>query len=227
VNAQKIDDLPLFSTQPPDSFKNRQVSFARPVLFQALASNDPYVPIRSDASHKRVDESGLADAGFSCDKYDLTFSSKHLVHPASHPRQWCVSPDNSLRKICGKRRGVLPIGCRRRPGLCDLTDEAIASTMCGFNETWSCRVIVERLADLTYSDFQDRFADKGAWPDSIEKFLFGDKLARTPEEMVEHCEGLRSEFYCLRTFQQALVGQIQAKGIEDDTFFVRHSSHRR
>ena len=98
--------------------------------------------------------------------------------------------------------------------------------MCGFNEAWRLWIIVESLAELTNGDFEDGFADKGFWPDGVEKFLFGNELARTPEEIVEHCEGLGSELYCLRASPQTLVGQVQAKGIEDYAFFVRHCSHR-
>ena len=104
MSAQHIDNLLLLSAQPPDSFENRQVSFTRPVLFQTLPSTYPNVPIRSDAPRERVDQSGLADACFSGNKYDLTFSSKHLLKPASHPRQCFVASDNSLRRICGTQR---------------------------------------------------------------------------------------------------------------------------
>ena len=53
--------------------------------------------------------------------------------------------------------------------------------MGGFNEARRLWVIVESLADLTNSDFEDSFADKGSRPDGVEKFLFCDELARTPE----------------------------------------------
>ena len=91
--------------------------------------------------------------------------------------------------------------------------------MCGFNEAWRRWVIMESLADLTNGDFQDGFTDKGPWPDGVEEFLFCDELARTPDEMVEYGEGLGSELYCLRAIPQTLVCQIQAKGVEDDSFF--------
>src|SRR5439155_26338138 len=74
--------------------------------------------------------------------------------------------------------------------------------------------------DLTNGDFEDGFADKGPWPDGVEKFLFCDELARTPDQIVEHREGFGSELYCLWAFPQALVCQVQAKGIEDYAFFV-------
>ena len=66
---------------------------------------------------------------------------------------------------------------RRLLPLSDRTDEAIASTMCGFNEAWRRWVIVESLANLTNGDFQDGFTDKRPWPDGVEKFLFCDELA--------------------------------------------------
>ena len=69
--------------------------------------------------------------------------------------------------------------------------------MCGFNEARRLRVIAESFAELTNGDFEDGVADKGFRPDGVEKFLFGDELARTPEEIVEHCEGFGSELYCL------------------------------
>ena len=96
--------------------------------------------------------------------------------------------------------------------------------MCGFDEARRLRIIIESLAELTNCDFEDGFTNKGSRPDGVEKFFFRDELTRTPEKMVEHGEGLRAEFYFLRAFPQTLVGQIQAKGIKDDTFSVRHSS---
>jgi hypothetical protein len=96
VSAQHIDNLPLFPAQPPDSFENRQVSFTCAVMFQTLPSTYPNASIRRDAARERVNQRGLADARFSCNKYDLTFSSKHLVKQALHPRQCFVASDDSL-----------------------------------------------------------------------------------------------------------------------------------
>ena len=110
------------------------------------------------------------------------------------------------------------------PRLFNLADEAITPTVCGFNEAWRLRIIVESFAELTNSDFEDGFTNKGSRPDGVEKFLFCDELARTPEEMVKHGEGLRAEFYFLRASPQTLIGLVQAEGVEDDTFSVRHSS---
>ena len=86
---------------------------------------------------------------------------------------------------------------QRLAALCDLTDEAIAPPMGGFNKARRLWIVVESLADLTNGDFEDGFPDKGFWPDSVEKFLFGDELACTPEEVVEYCEGFGSELDCL------------------------------
>src|SRR5678816_168993 len=93
--------------------------------------------------------------------------------------------------------------------LFNLADEAIAATMCGFNEARRLRIIIENLAELTDRHFEDGFTNKGAWPDGVEKFFFGDDLARTPDEMVEHGNGLRPEFYFLRASPQTLIGQVQ------------------
>ena len=78
-----------------------------------------------------------------------------------------------------------------------------------------------------YDDFEDAFADKGSWPDGVEKFLFCDELAWTLDEIVEHCEHLRSELYCFGASPQVLVSQVQGKGVEYYAFFVPHCSHQR
>src|SRR5262249_9401415 len=109
---------------------------------------------------------------------------------------------------------------------CDLTDEAIASPVCGFNEAWRLWIISESFADLTNGNFEDSFAHERSWPDAIEQILFCDELARTGEEMVENCEGLGSELDGLCPAPQALVGQVQTKAIETYTFVVHHCSHR-
>ena len=103
-----------------------------------------------------------------------------------------MAPDFSIVRLC-------------RHILCGLTDEAIAATMCGFNEAWRRWVIMESLANLTNGNFEDGVTDKGPWPDGVEKFLFCDELTRMPDEMVEHGEGLGSELYCLRALPQTLV----------------------
>ena len=106
--------------------------------------------------------------------------------------------------------------------LADRTDEAIASTMCRFNEAWSCWIITESFTDLPNDDLENGFTDEGPWPHNVEKFPFCDELARTSEQIAEYREGFGSELYCLRASPQALVGPIQAKGIEDYAFFVPH-----
>lgn len=124
-------------------------------------------------------------------------------------------------------RSIAPefsIACLLWRFLCNLTDKAITSPVCGFNEAWRLRIIIESLAELTDSNFEDGFTNKSSRPDGVEKLFFRDQLARTPDEMVEHSEGLRAEFYFLRAFPETLIGQVQAKGIKDDTFSVRHSS---
>jgi hypothetical protein len=76
----------------------------------------------------------------------------------------------------------------RLSALCNLTDEAIAATMCGFNEARSGWIITQSLADLANGDFKNGFADKGPWPDGVEKFLFRGELARMRQQVFEHCE---------------------------------------
>src|SRR4030095_878228 len=100
MSAQSIDDLRLLSTQPTDRVENRQICFASPVLFQTLTSCNPNAPISSDALDEHVNQSGLADASFTRNKYDLPFSSEHLLQPTSHPRQGFITSNDSLRKIC-------------------------------------------------------------------------------------------------------------------------------
>lgn len=98
--------------------------------------------------------------------------------------------------------------------------------MCGFNKAWRLLIIPQSLADLKDRDFENGFADKGSWPDDVEKFLFCDEPAWALKEIVEHREGLGPELYCLGASPQALVSQVQGKRIEDYAFLVPHGSHR-
>lgn len=98
--------------------------------------------------------------------------------------------------------------------------------MCGFNEAWRFWIVAESLADLTNHNFEDGIADKSVRPDGVQEIIFGDELARMSKKMVKHCEGFGSELDRLRPSPQLLVSQVQAKGIEDDVFFVPHSSRR-
>jgi len=87
--------------------------------------------------------------------------------------------------------------------------------MCGFNERWRVGIIVKSVAQLTNSDFENGFADKSFRPDGVEKFLFSDELARMRHEVIEDRESFRSELNRLRPSPQALVHQVQAKGVKD------------
>src|SRR5262245_66185314 len=94
----------------------------------------PNARFSSDTARERVDESSLADAGFSSNKHDLPFSSMHPFQPGSHPRQCFLASDNLRSRICRALRRprngftALDLMMLFRP-VRDLTDEAIASTM--------------------------------------------------------------------------------------------------
>ena len=232
MSAQHIDYLPLFPAQLPDSFKNRQVSLTRPVVFQTLPSTYPNASIRSDAPRERVNQSGLADASFTRNKYDLPFSSEHLLQPASHPRQGFITPNDSLMEICVElrrtqsRMGVFAfqLFCLHRFALRDLTDEAIASAMGGFNKPWRLWIVAENFSQLANGNFEDTFSNEGSRPNCVKKFLFCDELARMPKQVIQYCKGLGSELYRLLALPQAFVSQVETKRVEDDAFFVRHDA---
>ena len=88
--------------------------------------------------------------------------------------------------------------------------------MRGFNEARTLGVIAESIADFTNGDFEDSVADKGFCPDGVEKFFFGHKPGWVPQEVIEQGEGFGSELDFLCASPQALIGQVQVKGIEDD-----------
>ena len=96
--------------------------------------------------------------------------------------------------------------------------------MRSLDEGWTLRMVTESLPDLTNGDFENGFADKSPRPDSVKKVLLCDEFAWMPQQIFEHCKRLRSELYRLCAFAQALVGDIEAKTIEEYTFFVRHRS---
>jgi hypothetical protein len=65
--------------------------------------------------------------------------------------------------------------------------------MCGFNKAGRLRVVAQGLAYLANGDFENGIADEGVRPDRVEKFFFCDELPRTLYDVVEDCEGFRSE----------------------------------
>jgi hypothetical protein len=109
---------------------------------------------------------------------------------------------------------------RGRSGRGNRTDEPIASAMCGFNEAWVLRIVAECFPKLTYNDLQGAVVDESAWPDSLNEFLFCHEKAGALKKIDEQREYLGPDAYRRRAFPQTLIGQIQAKGIEDNTFFV-------
>ena len=96
--------------------------------------------------------------------------------------------------------------------------------MGGFNETWSLGVVAQNIPQLPDDNFENAIANKGSWPDGLEKLVFCDQLARTPKQVIQHCEGFRSESDGLRAIPQAFVGQVQEKAVEGDSFFVGHGA---
>ena len=98
--------------------------------------------------------------------------------------------------------------------------------MRGLNEARRSRIVTQSLADLANGDFEHRFADKRPGPYCIKKFLFCDELTRMPEKIVEDGEGLWPHLDGLGAFPEALVGKVEAKGIEGDVFCVPHRRYR-
>ena len=99
--------------------------------------------------------------------------------------------------------------------------------MCRFNEARRLWIIVESFPQLANRDLEDGVADKSLGPDGVQEFLFGDELAWMLEEIVQHGEGLGSQFYGLRSMPQTLVDQVEAKGIEDYLRCVPHGDRER
>ena len=112
--------------------------------------------------------------------------------------------------------------CLHRFALRDLTDEAIASAMGSFNKPWRLWIVAENFSQLANGNFEDTFSNESSRPNRVEKFLFCDELARMPKQVIQHCKGFGSELYRPLALPQAFVSQVQAKGVEDDAFFVRH-----
>ena len=113
---------------------------------------------------------------------------------------------------------------RHLAGCFQLPDKTVASAMGGFDKDRRLGIVVKSFSQLTNSNFEHRFTDECFRPDDVEKFLFGDELARMSNEVVEYRESLRPELNHLRSSPQALVRKVQAKGVKDYLFLVPHCS---
>ena len=87
MSAQHIDHLPLLSTQPPDSFENWQVRFARPVLLQTLSLRDPDLRVSRGAQQEGLNKRSLANARFARDEDHLTRPPVGEPQTAAEPLQ--------------------------------------------------------------------------------------------------------------------------------------------
>ena len=96
--------------------------------------------------------------------------------------------------------------------------------MYGFDKSGRIRIIVESLTNLTDGDLKNRVGDKGSRPHRMEQFFLCGKLARPSNQIVEHGKSLRPEFNGLGASQQALVGLVQAKRMEECLMFKPHFS---
>src|SRR5262245_15858550 len=103
----------------------------------------------------------------------------------------------------------------------DLSDEPIPSSMCRFNETGTRWIILQSFADLANGDFEHTLADECLRPDRVENFFFCNQPSWSPEQIVEHGKGFRPQPDFLGTSPQALIGEVQAKRVEANQFFVR------
>ena len=79
------------------------------------------------------------------------------------------------------------------PAVRDLTDKAITSTMCSFDELRGLWIVIKCIAQLTNGNFEDGVSHKSFGPNVSEKFFFGNELAWPADKLVEHCEGFGSE----------------------------------
>src|SRR5215510_1947099 len=99
MRTQNLDNLCLTSTEPPDRFEHRQVSFSGAVLLQTLPSANPHTRIGRDAACERVNQRGFADSGFAGNEDYLPFSSEHLSIPALHKREWFATANNFRGRV--------------------------------------------------------------------------------------------------------------------------------
>ena len=112
--------------------------------------------------------------------------------------------------------------CLHRFALLDLTDEAIASAVGGFNKPWRLWIVAENFSQLANGNFEDTFSNERSRPNRVEKFLFCDESARMAQQVIQQGKGFGPELYRLLALPQAFVSQVQGKGVEDDAVFVRH-----
>jgi hypothetical protein len=197
VGAKEIDNFRVLPTQAPDSFEDRQVGLPRTVLFETLSSRCTDRPIDSDTPRELIYQRSLADTGFSSNKQDLPFSRKHLIETGSYPGQGFVPAHHSLRWD----RAIQAWRLYRRgcplPGLCNRSDEPIASTMCGFNEPGLPWIVAKGFPELANNDLQNAVTNKSAWPDGFVEFLFCNKVTGMTNQVVEQPERLGPERYRL------------------------------
>jgi hypothetical protein len=109
------------------------------------------------------------------------------------------------------------------PAVADVTNESIASPVCGFDKQWGPGIVVERVSQLTNCDFQDCIGNESFRPDGGEKIFFGDEMSGMLDELIEYGISLGPELDYFRSAPQTLVGPVQAKRLEDYAVVPAHT----
>ena len=83
---------------------------------------------------------------------------------------------------------------------------------------------IEGFAELADGDLEDGVSDERLGPDGGEEVVLCDELARAFDEVAKQGERLGAEGYGATVSPQALVGQVEGKGIKVYPLPVRHAA---
>jgi hypothetical protein len=166
-------------------------------------------------SHKRVDQSGLADTGLPRDDPHLSRALARCGPPlrqlgqgrvSSHKVRWATER--------GRRQaawGLLRLRSTRSHQGADRRNEPIAPAVHSLNKLGGAPLIAQHAAELPHGHRDHVLTHDGVGPDRGQQRVFGYELARPGHQAGEDGKGFRGQTDHLVTAPQTFVTEVEPK----------------
>jgi hypothetical protein len=100
-----------------------------------------------------------------------------------------------------------------------LPDESVAAPVRCLDELRGFRVVIERSAQLSYTNLQHPVGHVCLWPHGFDQFLFRHQLARMAHQVEQDGELFRRQSNGLLTAPETLIDKVETESSEDDLLF--------
>lgn len=181
---------------------------------------------RDERREEVIDQGCLADAGITADQHDPALwiaTHNQVVEPSElrgtpHERSLAMCPQVGRQiRLCA---GQFACGVRLREAgeVNEVSNEAEATAMNGFDIAWPLGIVLQRAAELGHGNARHRVTHRSPCPYGIQDIVFGQQAAWVGHQQAKDLPGLRPEVHARAVQPQPTTAWIYAERPKGDGF---------